>query len=347
MARSLRIEVVGFYHVINRGVAQASIFHDQDDFTKFLDIMQEASEEYNFEIYSFCLMNNHYHLLLKTHDTNLSRSMQKVNSRYSIYYNQKYKRVGPLWQGRFKSWYVYDEVYLKILVKYIEYNPIKASITKTVGAYKWAMSSESLNYEMLNYELLHVTPLSEALNENELERLDELYKEKMHMEDNTCVRKTIKPLQSYFEDFSQEYAIAQAIKDGYRASCIAEYLVLSRSSITKIMKRYKQKLFLFEKLKKKGIFWSYSKNASYENVGSSVLIEYTLKYADYDDIQLCLGLFGKREVKRIWDAKMKSDQSFIKTNLMLARLFFGMDVESSYFKEMKNERLEKLRLLAS
>ncbi|NBL01095.1 MAG: hypothetical protein EOM50_24490, partial [Erysipelotrichia bacterium] len=150
MARSLRIEVVGFYHVINRGVVQANIFHDQDDFTKFLDIMQEASEEYNFEIYSFCLMNNHYHLLLKTHDTNLSRAMQKVNSRYSIYYNQKYKRVGPLWQGRFKSWYVYDEVYLKILVKYIEYNPIKASITKTVGVYKWAMSSESFNYEMLN-----------------------------------------------------------------------------------------------------------------------------------------------------------------------------------------------------
>ena len=98
---------------------------------------------------------------------------------------------------------------------------------------------------------------------------------------------------------------------------------------------------------KKGIFWSYSKNASYENVGSSVLIEYTLKYADYDDIQLCLGLFGKREVKRIWDAKMKSDQSFIKTNLMLARLFFGMDVESDYFKEVKNERFEKLKLLAS
>ena len=78
-----------------------------------------------------------------------------------------------------------------------------------------------------------------------------------------------------------------------------------------------------------------------------MLIEYTLKYADFDDIRLCLELFGKREVKRIWDEKMKSDQSFIKTNLMLARVFFHMDVESDYFREVKNERLEKLRLLAS
>lgn len=347
MARSLRIDVVGFYHIVNRGVAQTSIFHDQDDFVKFLDIMQEASEEYHLEIYSFCLMNNHYHLLLKTYDANLSKAMQKINSRYSIYYNQKYKRVGPLWQGRFKSWYVYNEEYLKILIKYIEYKPIKAGITKTVGIYKWAMSSESFSYTMLNNELLQVIPLHETINEKELEQLDKLYKEKIHMEDDTCIRKIIKPLKSYFEDLSKEHAIAQAIKDGYQSSQVAKHLLLSRPSITKIMKIYKQKISLFEKIKKRGIFWSYSKDITYENVGSAVLIEYTLKYADFDDIRLCLELFGKREVKRIWGEKMKSDQSFIKTNLMLARVFFHMDVESDYFREVKNERLEKLRLLAS
>jgi hypothetical protein len=72
-----------------------------------------------------------------------------------------------------------------------------------------------------------------------------------------------------------------------------------------------------------------------------------LKYADFDDIELCLELFGKREVKRGWEEKLKSDRSFIKINLMLARVFFGMDVEADYFKEVKNGRFEKLKLLAS
>ena len=130
MARKLRVEKVGFYHVLNRGVVRGNIYLCNDDFVKFLEIMQEASDEYSFQIDSFCLMTNHYHLLLETNKENLSIIMQKINSRYSIYFNKKYKRVGPLWQGRFKSWYVYDENYLSALIRYIEFNPIKANITQ-------------------------------------------------------------------------------------------------------------------------------------------------------------------------------------------------------------------------
>ncbi len=109
----------------------------------------------------------------------------------------------------------------------------------------------------------------------------------------------------------------------------------------------KEKRKLFKKLKDKGIFWSYSKNISYEEVGENLFIEYILKYGDFDDIKLCVDLFGKRVVKHVWEEKLKSDKSFIKTNLMLARVFFGMNVESDYFKKVKNARLEKFRLLAS
>lgn len=115
---------------------------------------QDASDEYKFEIHSFCLMNNHYHLLLKTNHKNLSILMQKINSRYGIYFNNKYKRVVPLWQGRFKSWFVYDEKYLEILIKYIESNPIKANITYSIGQYIWAMSSNSVALPILNYEII-------------------------------------------------------------------------------------------------------------------------------------------------------------------------------------------------
>ena len=144
MPRKSRINKIGFYHIINRGVARANIYLCDDDFMKFLEIVQDASDDYDFEIYSFCLMNNHYHLLIKTKKQNLSSALQKINSRYSIYFNNNYKRVGPLWQGRFKSWFVYDERYLQALVKYIEFNPIKANITQTIGQYKWAMSSNNV-----------------------------------------------------------------------------------------------------------------------------------------------------------------------------------------------------------
>ena len=72
-----------------------------------------------------------------------------------------------------------------------------------------------------------------------------------------------------------------------------------------------------------------------------------MKYADFDDIVLALRLFGKRRVKKIWEDTMQDDKRFIKVNLMIARVFFGMDVEANYFKELKSARFEKLRLLAS
>ena len=106
----------------------------------------------------------------------------------------------------------------------------------------------------------------------------------------------------------------------------------------------KQKIVLFNKLRDKGLFWSYSKDIEYNE---KLLVEYTLKYADFDDIVLLLKLFGKRKVKAIWEKTMKSDIRFIKVNLMIARVFFGMDVESEYFKKAKNERFEKLKMLTS
>lgn len=146
---------------------------------------------------------------------------------------------------------------------------------------------------------------------------------------------------------TREVAISNAIQDGYTQSDIAKFLNLSNASISKIYKIYKQKLVLFNKLRDKGIFWSYSKDIVYVDAGESLMIEYLLKYGDFDDIQLGFELFGKKMIKNIWEEKLKSDKQFIKLNVMLARVFFGMDVESEYFKEVKNARFEKLKLLAS
>jgi len=78
-----------------------------------------------------------------------------------------------------------------------------------------------------------------------------------------------------------------------------------------------------------------------------IFLEYLLKYGDFDDLKLAFRLYNQEYIKSIWEQKLKDDQRFIKLNLMLARVFFGMDVESSYFKEVKNARFEKLRMFAS
>jgi REP element-mobilizing transposase RayT len=347
MARKKRMESIGFYHIVNRGVERRKIYMDDDDRMQFLEILQESAEVYNFEIYSYVLMDNHYHLLIKTSALNLSMLMRQINSRYSMYFNRRYKRVGPLWQGRFKSWYVYDEQYLKSLVKYIEFNPIKANIVKKVGEFNWAMSSRAVELKRLNYTLIESSNLDEKLSKQERQEIDKLFHTKLEVVQEVIVPKVKISLASHFKNISRELGIARAIEDGYTQQAIADYLGLSNVAVSKSYKRYRQKVALFTKLQDKGIFWSYSKEIKYEKVGEKLFIEYLYKYGDFDDIRLGFTLFGKRIMRRVWEEKLKSDKRFIKLNFMIARVFLGMDIEASYFKEIKNERFEKLKMLAS
>ena len=104
---------------------------------------------------------------------------------------------------------------------------------------------------------------------------------------------------------------------------------------------------LFNKLKQKGIFWSYSKDISLKDIGDKIFIEYILKYGDFDDIVLAFRLYDKKFIKDVWQEKLMSDKRFIKLNVMLARVFFDMNVESSYFKDLESARDKKLKLLAT
>ena len=347
MARKRRIEKIGFYHIVNRGVERRTIFYDSEDYLKFLDILDDSANTYNFSLFSFALMNNHYHLLIQTTGMNLSMIMRQINSRYSIYFNNKYKRVGPLWQGRFKSWYVYDEKYLNTLVRYIEFNPIKANITKKIGEFHWAMSSKNISLACLDYKLIDIVDFKKEPNEKDKKDIDKLFNAKLELKDDKLIKKSKKDIQEYFRSDNREIAIANAIKDDFLQVDIANFLGLSNIAISKIYKIYRQKLKLFDKLKTKGIFWSFSKDIIYSDMKTNVFIEYILKYGDFDDITLGLKLFGKKLSKKVWKEKLVSDQRFIKTNLMIARVFFKMNIESDYFKGKKNERLQKLKLFAS
>ncbi|HHD78291.1 MAG TPA: hypothetical protein ENK98_01425, partial [Epsilonproteobacteria bacterium] len=109
MARRPRIELAGYYHIINRGIDKMNIFRHKDDYEYFEELMCFQMKSYGITLHNYCLMSNHYHLLIETSTDNLSKFMRQLNMSYAIYFNKKYKRVGHLWQGRFKSWYLTDE----------------------------------------------------------------------------------------------------------------------------------------------------------------------------------------------------------------------------------------------
>ena len=138
MPRLPRIEIPGYYHIINRGVEQRVVFKEDEDYDFFLEQLAILAKSFNITLHNYCLMSNHYHLLIETRQENLSKLMKLLNGNYSIYFNKKYKRSGHLWQGRFKSWYVTDEAYLYTLILYIEQNPLKAKIVKNPIDYPYS-----------------------------------------------------------------------------------------------------------------------------------------------------------------------------------------------------------------
>ena len=142
MARPLRVEYPGaFYHVINRGNAGENLFKGIRDREKFLEYLETAIERFSLKIYTYCLMTNHFHVLLETQLPNLSQAIQWVNVSYAGYFNRKYRRNGHLFQGRFKSILVDADEYLKQLSRYIHLNPVRANLVEHPDEYKWSSYS--------------------------------------------------------------------------------------------------------------------------------------------------------------------------------------------------------------
>lgn len=127
------------FHIINRGNAQQDIFHDDEDFEKFLHILARYKEKFGFKMYHFCLMPNHHHFEWVTPKAELlSKAMQGISLSYSRYNHNKYRTVGYLWQGRFKNVIVEKENYALWLGAYIERNPKRAGLATDPKDWKWS-----------------------------------------------------------------------------------------------------------------------------------------------------------------------------------------------------------------
>ena len=126
MARALRVQHKGgWYHVVNRGIDRGSIYRDERDREHFVQLLEAVSGRYGLEVHGYVLMGNHYHLILRVPEGNLSQGMQWLNVSYSIWFNRRHGRVGPLFQGRYKSVPVEGGGWLYQLSQYVHLNPVR------------------------------------------------------------------------------------------------------------------------------------------------------------------------------------------------------------------------------
>jgi len=145
MSRPLRVNFEGaYYHVMNRGRGKERIFYDEKDHKRFLTILAESCEIFHVEVVAYCLMGNHYHLLIHTPDANLSQFMRQVNGVYTQVYNRRYKKDGTLFKGRYKAIVVQEEFYIIRVVRYIHKNPVKAGLVRKEEDYKYSSHADYL-----------------------------------------------------------------------------------------------------------------------------------------------------------------------------------------------------------
>jgi len=148
MARPLRIEYENaLYHVTSRGNAKQPIYLDDEDRKNFLDILSQVVERYKWICHAYCLMNNHYHLIIETPEANLSRGMRQLNGVYTQKFNWRHHRVGHLFQGRYKAILVERETYLLELTRYVVLNPVRAGFVDDPKDWPWSSYRATVGLE--------------------------------------------------------------------------------------------------------------------------------------------------------------------------------------------------------
>lgn len=139
MARPLRIEFAGaLYHVTSRGDGREDIFLEEGDRTRFLEVLSEVCHRFNWAVHAYCLMGNHYHLVVETRDDTLAKGMRQLNGLYTQRFNREHGRVGHVFQGRYKAILVQKDSYLLELARYVVLNPVRAGMVRSAKEWPWS-----------------------------------------------------------------------------------------------------------------------------------------------------------------------------------------------------------------
>ena len=148
MSRPIRIEFPdALYHVTARGDRREAIYEDDVDRQTFLSIFGQVIVQCNWICHAWCLMDNHYHLLIQTPDGNLSKGMRQLNGVYTQASNRRHRRVGHLFQGRFKAILLDSDAYLLELSRYVVLNPLRAGMVQHPADWRWSSYRASMGLE--------------------------------------------------------------------------------------------------------------------------------------------------------------------------------------------------------
>lgn len=181
MARPLRIEYPeAWHHVMNRSRKGEILFREDDDYYFFVNLLKEIGDVWKARTTAYCMMTNHYHLLIQTPEANLARCMRHINGVYTQYYNRKYNSDGQLFRGRYKCILVDSDNYLLELVRYIHRNPLEAGLAEDLSLYNWSSHkpylSNSRKWEWL-YKGFALRMFSENKAESKKKYLEFVLKE--------------------------------------------------------------------------------------------------------------------------------------------------------------------------
>jgi REP element-mobilizing transposase RayT len=192
MSRPLRIEYSdAWYHVMNRGGRYEAIFEDKNDYSAFIELLQEAIDIFHIKVAAFCLMQNHYHLLIQTPEGNISRSMRHINGVYTQRFNKIHGYDGHLFRGRYKAILIDADSYLMQVMRYIHRNPITAGLSENLNyawsshkaylsdAKKWSWVSRDKIFKMLSgSKALQKIVYRDFVNESDNDDFSAIYKKR-------------------------------------------------------------------------------------------------------------------------------------------------------------------------
>ena len=193
MARSARNQSsTNIYHIILRGNNKQQIFLDEEDHTRFLNIVSGYKERYDFMLLAYCLMGNHIHLLIKANEKPLSTIMKSIVVKFVYFYNVKYQRVGHLFQDRFKSEPVETETYLLQVARYIHKNPIKAGICADYSDYKFSSYSEYFGKSVYAdteflFDIISLNNFKAFHEENVDDKVMDIVENRIRVSDNAAI----------------------------------------------------------------------------------------------------------------------------------------------------------------
>lgn len=230
MREKREISPTGIYHVILRGNNKQLLFFEERDYRKFLDVLESAQDitdefgnkDKSFLLYSYCLMSNHVHLLVKTKSLELCEFMKKITVSYAEYYNRHYERVGHVFQDRFRSEVCDSMDYFQTLLRYIHQNPVKAGICQKVEDYRW-----SSWHEFSGKRKNGICNISSVLNRVPIDELTALVNENL-ADDVKCLDYVVRIRYT-------DSKIAEIICEKSSCASIAEFQRLPLEKIVSVM----------------------------------------------------------------------------------------------------------------